>query len=91
MQGKTGRQTKMCRFKKLRGGKTVPRRAAGRLNSVISIDYNDSKGEVGEILFWTGNPVDPHIRPQYFRYHNGAVGLLVILDNGDPGAPNGET
>ena len=34
------------------------------------------------------NPVRAHVRPQRFGNHHAAVGLLVVLQDGQPGAPD---
>ena len=38
-----------------------------------------------------GDAVDSHIGAQGFGDQNRAVGLLIIFDNGDPGASDSET
>ena len=37
-----------------------------------------------------GYAVDAHVGAENFRNEDGAVGLLVIFDDGDPGAADGE-
>ncbi len=37
------------------------------------------------------NSLHAHIRPQRLRHHDAAVGLLVILQNRQPSAPNGQS
>src|SRR6266852_1617279 len=37
-----------------------------------------------------GNSVYAHIGAQDFWYEDGAVGLLIVFDDRDPGAPDGE-
>src|SRR6516162_6647048 len=41
-------------------------------------------------LSWC-DPLGPNIRPQGLRNHHTSIGLLIILDNRDPRAANGES
>src|ERR1700761_3931554 len=36
------------------------------------------------------NPIDSHIWPQSLRNKDRAIGLLIVLDNRDPCAPDGQ-
>ena len=39
--------------------------------------------------FLRGNPVSIHISTQGLRNKHTAIGLLIVLKNGQPGAPDG--
>jgi hypothetical protein len=98
MQGLTGSQTKSCTFKGLRD-ETVARdaRATGlekiatickckayKLRPVFALAWRSW-------LFPRWNPLYAHIRAKHFRDHYRSVSLLVILHNGNPGAPYGQS
>src|SRR5713101_6738802 len=62
-------------------------RAVISVSILDSIRYRQEAAGGLEPLFWPWNSVDSHIRPQYFRYHDGAIRLLIVLHNRNPCAP----
>src|SRR6266481_4945640 len=50
----------------------------------------DSWGIYADRLRASRNPVDAHVWAQNVREQDGAIGLLTIFDDGDPGAPDGQ-
>src|SRR5258705_10455662 len=56
------------------------------VDSACCSQHSDSKPEP---LFWPGNPLNPHIRLEYFRYYNRSVGLLLIFHHRNQGPPDG--
>src|ERR1700722_11187548 len=58
---------------------------------VNSAGYRNSVARRREPLFWSGNSIDSHIWPQYFRYCDGTIRLLIILYNRNPRAPNSQS
>src|SRR5689334_1441577 len=63
-----------------------------RLSLVFSVCYvalGDLERELGLISSLTSrDALDAHIRSKGLRDENGAIWLLVVFDNGDPGSTN---
>jgi hypothetical protein len=97
MQGPTGSQTKSCEFKGLRDllvSSAHPPDGPGR--SYLALFLVDMGwlgptrrvGRNGSLR--RGDSVDSHVGAENLGNHNGAVSLLVILYDRDPGASDGK-
>src|SRR5690349_15631892 len=58
---------------------------------ILTKRHKKASEEVEKTLFSGGNAVNAHVWAENFRDQDGAVGLLKILDNCNPGAPHGES
>jgi len=97
MQGSTGSQTKSCEFKGLRDLLVSSGHLAeGRGHSYLALFLVDMGWvRLKHGLAQTGSlrsrdSVDSHVGAENLGNHNGAVRLLVVLHDCDPGAADGK-
>src|SRR5258706_3952109 len=55
-----------------------------------SVCYRQHTAEGLVKLFWPRNSVNSHVRPQNSRDYDGAIRLLIILHDRNPGASNSQ-